>query len=81
LSAHPRSALRQYLWAAVVAAVALAIYLPGLGNQLVYDDGYLTDGDLFEVYRSLALRTRMLSYGSFVWIHPCSARAGGSSAC
>jgi len=68
VSAHPRSALRQYLWAAVVAAVALAIYLPGLGNQLVYDDGYLTDGDLFEVYRSLALRTRMLSYGSFVWI-------------
>lgn len=68
MSTDPRLALRQYLWAAIVVMVALAIYLPGLGNQLVYDDGYLTDGDLFAVYRSLALRSRMLSYGSFVWI-------------
>jgi protein O-mannosyl-transferase len=68
LPTDPRLALRQYLWAAIVVVVALAIYLPGLGNELVYDDGYLTDGDLFAVYRSLGLRTRMLSYGSFVWI-------------
>ena len=64
----PRHSLRHYLWAAIVVAVALAIYLPGLGNQLVYDDGALTDGDLFTAYRSLALRSRMLSYGSFVWL-------------
>jgi hypothetical protein len=63
-----RHTLRHYLWAAIVVAVALAIYLPGLGNQLVYDDGALTDGNLFTDYRSLALRSRMLSYGSFVWI-------------
>ena len=63
-----RIAPRHYVWAVIVVAAALAIYLPGLGNQLVYDDGYLTDGDLFTTYQSLGLRARMLSYGSFVWI-------------
>ena len=60
--------MRQYLWAAIVVVAALAIYLPGLANQLVYDDSFLTDGDLFTAYRSLALRSRVLSYGSFVWL-------------
>jgi len=60
--------LRQYLWAAIAVVATLAIYFPGLGNQLVYDDSFLTDGDLFTTYRSLALRSRVLSYGSFVWL-------------
>jgi protein O-mannosyl-transferase len=55
-------------WVPFVLAGLLLIYLPGLGNDLVYDDGYLTSG-LFDEYRSLALRARMLSYGSFVWLH------------
>ena len=51
-----------------VGAALLLIYLPGLGNCLVYDDSYLTEG-LFDEYASmLQLRVRMLSYGSFVWI-------------
>jgi len=53
---------------AVLLAGMLVIYLPGLGNGLVFDDTYLTDG-LFGDYGSLAsLRARFLSYGSFVWL-------------
>jgi Flp pilus assembly protein TadD len=57
----------ELLWLPLVAAALLVIYLPGLGNLPVFDDALLTDGLLFEQYRSLGeLRTRMLSYGSFV---------------
>ena len=63
-----RAALRQYLWVVIVAAVSLAIYLPGLGNQLVFDDSFLTENDLLVPYHSLGLRQRMLSYGTFVWV-------------
>jgi len=53
----------------LVAAALLIIYLPGLGNGLVFDDGYLADGELFADYRSaLEMRARWLSYGSFVWV-------------
>src|SRR5438552_3367453 len=55
-------------WLPVVLAAILVIYLPGLGNAPVADDGYLTDGSLFSEYRSpFALHPRMLSYGTFVW--------------
>ena len=55
-------------WVPVVLAALAAIYLPGLGNALVFDDSYLTEG-LFADYASLLeLRTRWLSYGSFVWL-------------
>jgi len=55
-------------WIPLVAAALLAIYLPGLDNPLVYDDGFLGEG-LFAQYGSLfPIRVRMLSYGSFVWI-------------
>lgn len=58
----------EWLWLPIVGAALLAIYLPGLGNSLVYDDSYLTAG-LFDDYASmLQVRVRMLSYGSFVWI-------------
>jgi hypothetical protein len=57
-------------WLLVVAAALLAVYLPGLGNALVYDDGYLTEGLFTEYGSPLPLRVRMLSYGSFVWIQP-----------
>lgn len=50
-------------------AALLLVYLPGLGNPLVFDDAYLADGSLFAEYGSLfQLRQRSLSYGSFVWI-------------
>jgi protein O-mannosyl-transferase len=56
-------------WLALLAAALLAVYLPGLGNALVFDDDYLADGRLFSQYKDLGtLRPRMLSYGTFVWV-------------
>ncbi len=56
----------ELIWLPVVVVALLAIYLPGLGNSLVFDDQYLTGG-LFDDYRSMReFRARMLSYGSFV---------------
>jgi tetratricopeptide (TPR) repeat protein len=56
-------------WLPLVVAALAAIYLPSLGNALVYDDSYLNE-DLFKEYSSLfPLRVRILSYGSFVWLH------------
>lgn len=53
----------------LLAAGVLCIYVPGLGNGLVFDDSRLTDGGVFGSYGSLLpLRQRMLSYGSFVWL-------------
>jgi hypothetical protein len=55
-------------WLPVVLVVVLLIYLIGLDNALVFDDGYLTDG-LFRDYGVVfAVRPRMLSYGSFIWL-------------
>lgn len=61
----PRAGL---LWLAAIVAVLLAIYIPGLGNALVFDDAQLADGGLFTTYATLELHVRMLSYGSFVWL-------------
>jgi tetratricopeptide (TPR) repeat protein len=61
--------LRDWFWVALIAAGLLVVYLPGLGNGLVFDDSYLTDG-LFTEYEPLwPLHVRELSYGSFVWLH------------
>lgn len=58
-----------FIFSALLAAATLAIYLPGIDNQLVFDDGRLTDGVIMGTYGSLLeLRPRMLSYGSFVWV-------------
>ena len=55
-------------WFSIAAAGLLLVYLPGLGNSLVYDDSYLTSG-LYSDYASLLpLHVRELSYGSFVWL-------------
>lgn len=60
---------RELVWLPLVLAALLLIYLPSLGNAPVFDDEYLSGGDLFREYGSgLELRTRMLSYGSFVWL-------------
>jgi tetratricopeptide (TPR) repeat protein len=55
-------------WLAVIVAAVAAIYLPGLGNAPVFDDTYLTDGTLASEYGALAMRARMFSYGTFVWL-------------
>lgn len=56
---------------AVALAVGIAIlYAFGIDNQLVFDDGRLTDGTIFGQYGSLLqLKARLLSYGSFVWVN------------
>jgi protein O-mannosyl-transferase len=60
---------RELIWLPLVMCAVLAIYLPGVGNGLVFDDGYLADGELFADYASaFQFRARALSYGSFVWL-------------
>ena len=69
-ASNPRFRLSpaEWLWLPIVGAALLIIYLPGLGNALVYDDSYLTEGLFAEYASALHLKVRMLSYGSFVWI-------------
>ena len=59
----------QIAWVALVVAGLLAIYLPSLGNGLVFDDEILANGYLFGQFGSLGLRPRAFSYGTFVWLH------------
>ena len=57
-------------WLALLIVGLLAIYLPGLQGELIFDDHRLVDGTIFGNYGSLVeIKQRLLSYGSFVWIH------------
>lgn len=56
------------VWLPLLAAGLLLVYLPGLGNALVYDDSYLTSGLFADYARLLPLHVREISYGSFVWL-------------
>lgn len=61
--------LSALLFAAIVMAAVLGIYLPGLHNELLFDDQRLADGTIFGGYGSvLQLKQRLLSYGSFIWV-------------
>ena len=62
--------VQKSLWYVALLAGVLIIYLPGLGNELVFDDSRLDVGDaVLGHYGSLTdLKQRLLSYGSFVWI-------------
>lgn len=65
----PRLSPSELVWLPIVLVALFIIYLPGLGNPPIYDDAFLTDGELLAKYGSLTdLRPRWLSYGSFVWI-------------
>ena len=58
-----------YVFAVVLVLAVLGVYLPGLNNELVFDDLRLGDGTIFGEYGSLLqFKQRMLSYGSFVWV-------------
>lgn len=58
----------EWVWLPAIAAGLAAIYLPGLGNALVFDDAPLAE-DLFARYASLLdFKVRQLSYGSFPWL-------------
>lgn len=63
-----QKSIRQWFWFCFLLGMAI-IYLPGLGNQPVFDDNVLSDGRVFSQYGSLLeFKARMLSYGSFVWL-------------
>ena len=51
-----------------VAAVVLSIYIPGLHNELLFDDLRLKDTIFGNYGGLLEFKQRLLSYGSFVWI-------------
>lgn len=58
-----------YLFAIALVLAVLGIYLPGIQNELLFDDLRLSDGTIFGEYGNLLqFKQRMLSYGSFVWI-------------
>lgn len=64
-----KSHLSLFVFAAVVTAAVLGIYLPGWNHGLLFDDLRLDDDSIFGQYGSLLhFKQRMLSYGSFVWI-------------
>jgi tetratricopeptide (TPR) repeat protein len=57
-------------WLMLLIIGLLVIYLPGLRGELIFDDQRLADGTIFGSYGSLSeIKQRLLSYGSFVWIH------------
>lgn len=57
------------LFCVAILVAVLGIYLPGLHNELLFDDLRLTEGAIFGPYGSLLdFKQRMLSYGSFVWV-------------
>ena len=63
-----QTGFRKWGFALLILAVVLGTYLPGIHNDLLFDDMRLKDGTIFGQHGSLlAYKQRMLSYGSFVW--------------
>lgn len=66
----PHPAKTAWLFVVLCTALLVLVYGSGLNNALVFDDMRLEDGTIFGRYGSLlAFRQRLLSYGSFVWLH------------
>ncbi|BEP95516.1 hypothetical protein GmRootA79_39000 [Acidovorax sp. A79] len=66
MAAHGKAT---YLFALVLFVAVLGVYVPGLHNELLFDDQRLTDGSIFGTYGDLLkIQQRMVSYGSFVWV-------------
>lgn len=64
------SRIAPLLYFAALGLAILGIYLPGIHNELLFDDLRLTDGTVFGEYGSLLqFKQRLLSYGSFVWLN------------
>jgi hypothetical protein len=60
---------RPLIYTVLLCAAVAAVYSLGVGNELIFDDGRLTDGYVMDRYGSLLeLKPRMLSNGSFPWI-------------
>lgn len=57
-----------FFWIATLVAGICAVYLPGLHNELIFDDARLAD-TVFPGYASVwPPQPRFLAYGSFVWL-------------
>ena len=55
---------------AALLIVVVVLYMPSLGNVLVFDDNILSGGQVFaEHWNPLALKPRSLSYSTFSWLH------------
>ncbi len=68
--------LRALIYASLLIFAVLLANSTGLNNEFIFDDVALLNGTIFNEFGSLAhLRVRMLSYGSFAWIH---ALTGGN---
>lgn len=66
MAAHGKA---PYLFALILLLAVLGVYVPGLHNELLFDDRRLTDGSIFGTYgHLLEIKHRMVSYGSFVWV-------------
>lgn len=63
---NARNAMRHLAGAGVIAALAMALYLPFLGNPLVFDDRIFFSGRLFSYYAThpLGLDLRLPAYFS-----------------
>ena len=67
---HSRIAL------AVLLFVVFLVYLPTLPNALIFDDAIITNGQLLSEYGAgFALKARVLSYSSIVWLQKATGDA------
>jgi Flp pilus assembly protein TadD len=58
------------LYAMLLSAAVLLVYGLGLQNEFIFDDARIADGSMFKAFGNLfEFKLRMLSYGSFSWIH------------
>ncbi|WP_049696926.1 tetratricopeptide repeat protein [Acidovorax sp. MR-S7] len=59
-----------YVFALMLILAVLGVYLPGLQNDLLFDDtSLLKNRVIFNTYGNLLeFKQRMVSYGSFVWV-------------
>jgi tetratricopeptide (TPR) repeat protein len=68
--------MKKHLFAAyalLLVLLCLGVYGLGLRNELVFDDGRLSDTGLYYSYGGLwPIKQRLLSYGSFVWLRSLS---------
>jgi len=67
---HLKSNWSTLIYVVLLSAAVVLVYSLGLHNEFIFDDARLADGSLFKAFGSLShLNVRMLSYGSFTWIH------------
>jgi len=76
VTANTAKALPHLIAAALIVALACALYLPFLGNPPVFDDAFLYSGDKFSYYAThpFGLEQRVPPYFTFAFIQVVSGR-------